>query len=476
MTDSNEYAPQVEQVKAIRHRRYSRKGGRIFRRGNSWYGQYDAGVKLVDGQPKRDQKCVKLADYCDRYRCKADVQSILDEKMGRAKAARNLPTSATSFGDYVERAYFPAKEGELKPSTLAGYKTYYHRYLKPLAGALALRDFDIARTSRLLADIAQNYAVNRASLAKCRSVLCAIFTYALTHGDYPGKSESDNPARGAALPRATVEAKATKAPSRDDVAKMLTALKGKPLERAIVAVCALTGVRPGEARAMCWENWNRETNEILIDGSTWHGIDGTTKTPQSRRFVTVTPELATILRDLRSMQGHPLTGYVLAHADGTRANLDNLSKRVIAPAMVRCAICGGAEASEHKEHAFRRDEKMPQWAGYYSLRRFHGTMVRTQSGSSDTASKALGNSKDVLDRHYLKPAEVLPDVRRAVTAASKGILECDTDVIRHQQGEASNSFGMMAGTTGLEPATSAVTGQRSNQLNYVPKPWKKQQA
>ena len=29
-------------------------------------------------------------------------------------------------------------------------------------------------------------------------------------------------------------------------------------------------------------------------------------------------------------------------------------------------------------------------------------------------------------------------------------------------------FRMMAGTTGLEPATSAVTGQHSNQLNYVP--------
>jgi hypothetical protein len=29
---------------------------------------------------------------------------------------------------------------------------------------------------------------------------------------------------------------------------------------------------------------------------------------------------------------------------------------------------------------------------------------------------------------------------------------------------------MLAGTTGLEPAASCVTGMRSNQLNYVPGP------
>jgi hypothetical protein len=30
-------------------------------------------------------------------------------------------------------------------------------------------------------------------------------------------------------------------------------------------------------------------------------------------------------------------------------------------------------------------------------------------------------------------------------------------------------WGMLAGSTGLEPAASAVTGQRSSQLNYDPK-------
>ncbi len=33
---------------------------------------------------------------------------------------------------------------------------------------------------------------------------------------------------------------------------------------------------------------------------------------------------------------------------------------------------------------------------------------------------------------------------------------------------AHNSLKKLAGTTGLEPATSCVTGMRSNQLNYVP--------
>ena len=34
--------------------------------------------------------------------------------------------------------------------------------------------------------------------------------------------------------------------------------------------------------------------------------------------------------------------------------------------------------------------------------------------------------------------------------------------------------GKMAGVTGLEPATSGVTGQRSNQLSYTPFTQKKQ--
>jgi hypothetical protein len=40
---------------------------------------------------------------------------------------------------------------------------------------------------------------------------------------------------------------------------------------------------------------------------------------------------------------------------------------------------------------------------------------------SEISAKALGNSKAVADRHYIKPETVLPDVRKAVNDALSGL-------------------------------------------------------
>jgi hypothetical protein len=71
----------------------------------------------------------------------------------------------------------------------------------------------------------------------------------------------------------------------------------------------------------------------------------------------------------------------------------------------------------------RRLEKLGlTWPEWYSLRRFHGTAVRAES-NLETTSRALGNSKAVADRHYVKPSEVLPDVRKAVNDAVSGLTD-----------------------------------------------------
>ena len=66
-------------------------------------------------------------------------------------------------------------------------------------------------------------------------------------------------------------------------------------------------------------------------------------------------------------------------------------------------------------------------------------------------------------RHYIH------DVPENTLSAMELLENCATSVQRNRLQGRTKPLKTMAGTTGLEPATSAVTGQRSNQLNYVPR-------
>jgi integrase len=116
------------------------------------------------------------------------------------------------------------------------------------------------------------------------------------------------------IPESATEPHQTVASTREEVKAILAhlATEGLTLQRAAVALIAYTGVRPGEARGLRWEEWNRTACQIKVARSVWHTVEGTTKTTQSNRFVTVTDELREILLDLWKSQGSPLGGYILA--------------------------------------------------------------------------------------------------------------------------------------------------------------------
>ena len=403
--------------------------GFVFRKGGSWFLRYRNDFN-VDGKIVRKQKCEKLAEYGDRYLRASDLANLAKEKMDAVSAADKCPRSSDSFVTYVEETYLPFVKRTMKPSTHRAYETYWRRYLKPRVGKYVLRDFTVAIVAGLLKDIASMHTLNTDTVGKIRSVLSGIFSYAISEGHFPARSKMDNPACGARIPEKATEPKPTVAASRDEVKAILAHLKddGLMLARAAVALIAYTGIRPGECRGLQWQDWDRAAEQLHIVRSVWHTHETAPKTQQSVRFVTVTQELRSILLDLWDSQGSPISGYLLARANGRkkngrckRVNLDNETKRVIMPALTRCAVCHESESAKHEGHEFARDETLPQWHGWYSLRRFHGTMVRGEA-SSETTSKALGNSKEVADKHYIKPTGVLPDVRRAVIAGTQGLV------------------------------------------------------
>src|SRR2546430_1140501 len=203
--------------------------GFVFRKGASWFLRYRDNF-VVDGKLVRKQKCVKLADYGDRYRCASDLDELVAEKMSGVRQAAKCPHSSDSFESYVEEVYLPFVQRTMSASTFAGYKTYWTRYLKPRVEKYVLRDFSVAIVSGLLEDIANAHTLNSDTVGKVRSLLSGIFTYAMGKGHFPGKSASENPASCALIPESATEPKNTVAASREEVQAILVALKAMPLE------------------------------------------------------------------------------------------------------------------------------------------------------------------------------------------------------------------------------------------------------
>jgi hypothetical protein len=70
--------------------------GFVFRKGPSWFLRYRQNTN-VDGQIIRKRKCVKLAEYCDRYRCPSDLDDLVAEKLTAVRDAAKPPRSSDLF-------------------------------------------------------------------------------------------------------------------------------------------------------------------------------------------------------------------------------------------------------------------------------------------------------------------------------------------------------------------------------------------
>jgi hypothetical protein len=163
--------------------------------------------------------------------------------------------------------------------------------------------------------------------------------------------------------------------------------------------------------------WDRKNRRVLVARSVWHKAVGTPKTKKTR-FVAVEGGLPEVLEALWNQQGCPISGYILRgvrkNGDGTKdhpLNLDNLAKRIIRPTLEKA-----------RKELDQEQAELLTWKGWYSLRRFHGTDV-TESSDAETGANALGNSKAVLKKHYLKPTDVHPLVREAVKVVGSRLIQ-----------------------------------------------------
>jgi integrase len=372
--------------------------GYIWKVGRSWYARWREDV-LEDGRVVRKQRSAKLADVCDRYRSKSDVRPLLAEKLRPMNEGRTRPESTLPVAEFVENHYMPFVEENFKPSTIAGYKHLWGHYLSPRLQNVVLRDFRTVDAANLMADLHRAHSVGRTMLKHFKSFLSGVFTFAKNQGALDGV----NPMQGAMIPKKAAASRETHAASLDEVLAIMDALEkaGQLKACAAVAIMFFAGLRPGEARGVCWEDYDGK--QLTVRQSVWHTHTTTPKTESSAKPVPVIEPLASVLTALREADGNPTFGPILRGPSGKPLDLHNLANRVVIPSLQRCAVCGELKAEHEKAtHDFQQDTSLPRWQGWYSLRRGVATAVADLSNSLAAKGLLRHSSVSTTERHYIK--------------------------------------------------------------------------
>jgi integrase len=372
--------------------------GYVFRKGRNWYGRWWEDV-IVEGRIVRKQRARKLAEYCDRYRTDQDVRPLLDEILRPLNEGKTRPEGTLSVAQFVEGHYLPFVEENYKPSTLAGYKNLWEVYLSARLSKIVLRDFRTVDAATLLAEIHRAHNLGRMMLKHIKSFLSGVFTYAKNQGVIDGA----HPIRDAMIPKKAAASAETHAATPDEVLAIMEVLEksGEKKARAAVALMFFAGLRPGEARGVCWQDYDGK--RLIVRQSVWHTHTTSPKTVGSAKPVPVIEPLGSVLAELYERDGNPISGPILRGPSGKPLDLHNLANRVVIPKLKRCAVCEQSESDHGKaNHNFQQDESVPKWHGWYSLRRGVGTAVADLSNSLAAKGLLRHSSVSTTERHYIK--------------------------------------------------------------------------
>jgi integrase len=312
--------------------------GYLFRKGNIWYLRYREDVVQQDGTLKHIQRCRRLVDYGGEYRSKKAVKALADEFLMPLRNGTITPYGTVTLTRFVEDRYLPFVETHKRPSTHAGYRNMWKRYLKH-HGEIALRDFRTVEGEEILNSIAGTEDLSRTTMAHIKAFLSGVFR----HAKRQGVINTENPMRDVILPKVR-PAGETYAYSLEEIRLGLSVLP-EPAA-TVVATAAYTGVREGELRGLLWENY--DGTEVRITQSVWRGHIQEPKTKASIAPVPVITPLAEMLDAQRLRSGNPTKGLMFPNTVGKPMCMAKLARDVIRPAFA----AGGLQW--HGWHAFRR--------------------------------------------------------------------------------------------------------------------------
>jgi integrase len=365
--------------------------GYLFHKNAAWFLRYFDDV-LVDGAIQRKQICKKLdVPYGGKYKTRKSVAEWASKILVPINAGTANPQSTMLVSEFVRSHYLPSYINvELRPASRKQFRDTWENHLAPRLRQQTLRGFRTVDAQRILDAIVAQGTLGRSSMRHCKSGLSGIFKEAKRLGIIDGQ----NPVADTRIGKTRTTGNGSYAYTVTEITTMLARLS-EPA-RTIVQTAAFSGLRHSELRGLTCGSLNAQTRQLSVTQSVWNSTTSEPKTAASEAPVAVIKQLALALESHLARMGKlAQPGLPLFQAgNGKPLNLANVARRVIKPAIERCAQCHKPQLDHESDgHPFELDLSCV-WRGWHAFRRGLATNLH-ELGVPDRTIQAILRHSDI---------------------------------------------------------------------------------
>ena len=263
-----------------------------------------------DGNPvaksKAERELSKAVAEFERACAAGEVLSRAEQKQKDAEA-QAAAAALKTFKSYALDVFMASKEQSLSENARSSYMMFLERHLFPVFGNMLLVDITTAQINKFLLDF-QRQGYKSATITKLFNIMNGVFTSA-----FMDDSIQVNPMLKAQKPKASKEEMAQvkdaseMALTVEQLQYVLACVDSESLKwRTYIYLLADTGMRRGEACALCWSDINFKAGTVTIKKNLQYtaaaGVYTTTPKNGKSRVVDIGADVVALLRQLREEQ------------------------------------------------------------------------------------------------------------------------------------------------------------------------------
>jgi integrase len=285
---------------------------------------------------------------------KDEINAAADRKLLELRQVTSGSMARIPLDGFIDKWYLAT--GDWRPSTKAGYRKLYGRYLQGERWASRpMWEYQTRHVQDFLREVNGKYKLSKATLRHIKAFLSGVFRAAVIAG-----FRETNPVRDSIVPKSGKPEREPGIYTLEEVEGILAALgkrKDELVKAGLVAVsiAAFAGLRLAEIQGLTWDAVDFAEGTLEVRSTRWRSHVSEPKSKASRSWVPMLPRLAATLEHYqksRAKKVGPKNGRAATTDYEPNAifhvSLGDLGDRVIKPTV----RIGGAKWRGW--HAFRR--------------------------------------------------------------------------------------------------------------------------